>query len=101
MEELGVTVIPAHSPQAKGRIERFWGFPRDRLVVELRLDGARTVEQANKTLARFLRDTVNSSMKLKLTIIKSYGFRTFRVAQIVLYHAPGNIPEPESTHRIC
>jgi transposase len=64
MAELGVTIIPASSPQAKGRIERFWGFSQDRLVVELRLDGACTIEQANQTLARFLRDTVNTHFKV-------------------------------------
>jgi transposase len=64
MAELGVTIIPASSPQAKGRIERFWGFSQDRLVVELRLDDACTAEQANQTLARFLRETVNSHFKV-------------------------------------
>lgn len=60
MQELGISIILADSPQAKGRIERFWGFSQDRLVVELRLDGASTQAQANQTLARFLRDTVNA-----------------------------------------
>lgn len=64
MTELGVTIIPASSPQAKGRIERFWGFSQDRLVAELRLDGACNIEQANQTLARFLRETVNSHFKV-------------------------------------
>jgi hypothetical protein len=41
MEELGVNIIKAYSPQAKGRIERQWGVFQDRLVVELRLAGAR------------------------------------------------------------
>ena len=39
--------------------------------------------------------------KLKLTIRKSYGFRTFRVAEIRLYHTLGALPEPECTHRFC
>jgi len=42
--ELGVTLIPAGSPQAKGRIERLWGTFQDRLVSELRLVGAKTKE---------------------------------------------------------
>ena len=33
--------------EAKGRVERLWGTLQDRLVSELRLAGARTVEQAN------------------------------------------------------
>lgn len=56
MEELGVSIIKAYSPQAKGRIERQWGVFQDRLVVELRLAGARTLEDANRVLAGFLPD---------------------------------------------
>jgi transposase len=54
MEELGVSIIKAYSPQAKGRIERQWGVFQDRLVVELRLSGARTLAEANRVLAGFL-----------------------------------------------
>lgn len=54
MEELGVSLIKAYSPQAKGRIERQWGVFQDRLVVELRLAGVRTLEAANRVLAGFL-----------------------------------------------
>ena len=39
--------------------------------------------------------------KVKLTSRKSFGFRTFRGAEIVLYHALGALPEPEFTHRFC
>jgi hypothetical protein len=48
----GVCQIAAHSPQAKGRIERLWGTFQDRLVSELRLANARTIEEANCVLAR-------------------------------------------------
>ena len=54
MEELGISVIKAWSPQAKGRIERLWGTFQDRLVVALRLAGAKTVEQAREVLKGFL-----------------------------------------------
>jgi len=54
LEELGVTLIPAGSPQAKGRIERLWGTFQDRLVSELRLAGAKTLEQAQAVLDRVL-----------------------------------------------
>lgn len=54
MEELGVSIIPAYSPQAKGRIERLWGVLQDRLVVELRLAGVMTLGQANALLDRYL-----------------------------------------------
>jgi len=56
MEELGITSISANSPQAKGRIERLWGTFQDRLVSELRLVGAKTIEEANQVLASFLPD---------------------------------------------
>ena len=34
----------------------------------------------------------------KVTMKKSYGFRTYRVLELALYHSLGNLPEPESTH---
>ncbi len=37
--------------------------------------------------------------KVKVTMRKSYGFRTFHVTEIALYHALGKLPEPELTHR--
>ncbi len=54
LEELGVTLILAHSPQAKGRIERLWNTFQDRLVSELRLAKAKTVQQASAVLNRYL-----------------------------------------------
>jgi hypothetical protein len=48
--ELGIGWIGAYSPQAKGRIERLWGTAQDRLVKELRLAKATTLEQANRVL---------------------------------------------------
>jgi hypothetical protein len=54
LAELGITQIFAHSPQAKGRVERANGTFQDRLVAELRLAGASTVEEANQVLADFL-----------------------------------------------
>lgn len=52
--ELGIEMIKAHSPQAKGRVERLWGTFQDRLVVEMRLAGITTREEANRFLKRFL-----------------------------------------------
>lgn len=56
MEEMGISIIKAWSPQAKGRIERLWGTLQDRLVVELRLAKVTTIEEANQVLGRFLKD---------------------------------------------
>jgi transposase len=50
LKELGVGWIAAHSPQAKGRIERFFGTAQDRLVKGLRQAGVQTLEEANAYL---------------------------------------------------
>jgi len=36
--------------------------------------------------------------KAKVTLRKSYGFRTYRVLELSLYHSLGKLPEPECTH---
>jgi hypothetical protein len=56
LDELGIQQIPAHSPQAKGRIERAWRTLQDRLVSELRLAGATDLDSANAVLQRFCAD---------------------------------------------
>lgn len=50
LQELGIAWIPAHSPQAKGRVERSFSTAQDRLVKGLRVAGAKTLEQANAYL---------------------------------------------------
>jgi len=52
LRELGIGMIPAYSPQARGRSERNFGTWQGRLPQELRLAGCTTLEQAN----RFLRE---------------------------------------------
>ncbi|WP_147612796.1 ISNCY family transposase [Treponema pectinovorum] len=47
MENLGVDMLPAHSPQAKGRIKRFWQTIQHRLSNLFRLRGIQTIEEAN------------------------------------------------------
>lgn len=54
LKELGVKVIHAHSPQAKGRIERLFGTLQDRLVKEMRLSSIATREEANAFLREYL-----------------------------------------------
>ena len=54
MDEIGVQLIFARSPQAKGRVERTAGTLQDRLVTELRLAGATTIDDANRVLNDFL-----------------------------------------------
>jgi hypothetical protein len=50
IDELGMELILANSPQAKGRVERLWNTCQDRLSKELRLAGAVTLGQANAVL---------------------------------------------------
>lgn len=52
LDEFGINIIHAHSPQAKGRIERVWGTLQSRLPVEFKLRGITTIEQANEFFAR-------------------------------------------------
>ena len=50
LKELNVQLIQAHSPQAKGRIERDFRTDQDRLIKEMRLRGISTLEEANRYL---------------------------------------------------
>jgi transposase len=54
LDELGIRDIPANSPQAKGRVERLWGTFQDRLVSELRLANAYTIDEANAVLKKVI-----------------------------------------------
>ena len=54
LDELGIRLIAAHSPQAKGRVERLFQTLQDRLVKTLRRAGASDVAQANAVLPTFL-----------------------------------------------
>ena len=54
LKDLGVKVIHAYSPQAKGRVERLFKTLQDRLVKEMRLAGIKTLEEANEFLKGYL-----------------------------------------------
>jgi transposase len=56
LDELGINSISAKSPQAKGRVERLWNTFQDRLVSELRLVKAKSIQEANQVLSQFLPD---------------------------------------------
>ena len=57
--ELDIALICAHSPQAKGRVERSHGVDQDRLVKELRLLGIATLEAANRFLEQVYLPRIN------------------------------------------
>lgn len=54
LQELNVDKLHAHSPQAKGRIERLFNTFQDRVVKEMRLKGVSTIKDANKFLVSYL-----------------------------------------------
>ena len=65
MEQLGVELILAHSPQAKGRVERMNGTLQDRLVKALRLEGISELRAANEYLRRTFLPSFNRRFKVK------------------------------------
>jgi len=67
LKELGIEWIPAYSPQAKGRVERFNATAQDRLVKELRLAGAATIERANAVLDKIFLPWFNRQCTVKPT----------------------------------
>lgn len=54
LREVGVELICAHSPQAKGRVERVFGVLQDRLVKEMALVGVKNVDEANAFLQTYI-----------------------------------------------
>lgn len=75
IEELGIEMFPASSPQAKGRIERLWETLQGRFVTEFRINKITNVDNANKFLIEFIKiynskfaiePSNNSSVFLKL-----------------------------------
>jgi len=65
MEQLGVELILANSPQAKGRVERMNGTLQDRLVKALRLEGISDLAAANKYLSQTFLPALNRRFKVK------------------------------------
>lgn len=70
MKELGVRVICANSPQAKGRVERLFGTLQDRMVKEMRLLDIKTRDDANKYICEEYKDKHNKrfSVPAKSTV---------------------------------
>jgi hypothetical protein len=65
LEELSIELVLAYSPQAKGRIERFFQTAQDRLVKELRLAAATTLQQANAVLRSHFLPVFNRRFTVK------------------------------------
>ena len=74
MKELGVQMIPAYSPQARGRSERSFGTWQGRLPQELRLEGITTMEEANA----FLRQSYIAEFNTKFAVAAAQKGTAFR-----------------------
>ena len=74
LRELGVQMIPAYSPQARGRSERNFGTWQGRLPQELRLAGISSVEDAN----RFLRESYMGAFNQKFRVAAAQKGTAFR-----------------------
>jgi len=72
-KKLGIRIIKAYSPQAKGRVERKHGVYQDRLVKALRLKKIKTIDEANAVLKNGFIDQLNK----KFEKTKTYNFLIF------------------------
>jgi hypothetical protein len=73
--KLGIRIIKAYSPQAKGRVERNHAVYQDRFVKELRLRNVKTVEEANAVLTQGFIDHLNEKFE-KLAVNPKSAHRT-------------------------
>lgn len=77
LEELDMGLIPAHSPQAKGRVERSHGIDQDRLIKEMRLAGVSSIAAAN----RFVQERYLPKMERKFVRRPASAIDAHRSAQ--------------------
>lgn len=97
------------SPYHAGRFLDHWCAQVMRSRIEPMKKVARTIRNHRPLILNWFHacGMLSSGMvegfnnKLKLVMRRAYGFRIFRVAQIALYHALGNLPEPKGTHKFC
>ena len=94
MDELGVQLIFARSPQAKGRVERMAGTFQDRLVTELRLAGAITIDDANRVLADFL-----PRFNQRFRVPAQHAETAYRVLDAKMYLDTTPLPEVQAQGR--
>ena len=98
LESLGIELIWANSPQAKGRIERAWKTFQDRLISELRLADVDTLEEANKVLEAYRR--VHNSRFARRPKDRSSAWRTpakgMGVAEICSFHTSAVVRKDSS-----
>jgi len=95
-----------HSPRWAGMFLDFWRQQTRRSRIEPMKKIARTLRAHRELLLNYFKARKEFSSgvveglnnKAKVTMRRSYGFRTFRVLELALYHSLGKLPEPELTH---
>jgi transposase len=97
------------SPTWAGRFLKQWCTRTMRSKIEPMKKVARTLRSHEALILNWFRakGTMSSGVveglngRVKLTMRKSYGFRTSKAIELALYHGLGKLPEPESAHRFC
>jgi transposase len=95
-----------NSPRWAGMFLDFWCYQTMRSRIEPMKKIARTLRTHRALLLNYFKARKRFSSgvveglnnKAKVTMRRSYGFRTFRILELALYHSLGKLPEPESTH---
>jgi transposase len=95
-----------NSPAWAGKFLDEWCRQTMRSRIEPMKKIARSLRQHRELILNYFRaqKLISSGVveglnnKAKVTMRKSYGFRTYRVLELALYHSLGKLPEPESTH---
>jgi transposase len=95
-----------NSPAWAGKFLEQWCRQTMRSRIEPMKKIARSLRQHRELILNYFRaqKLISSGVveglnnKAKVTMRKSYGFRTYRVLELALYHSLGKLPEPESTH---
>jgi len=89
MERLGVEIIMAHSPQAKGRVERRNGLLQDRLVKELRLEGIGDLVAANEFMEqKFWPDLNQRFIVAARSSVDAHRQGTWNLGEILSWEEP-------------
>ena len=97
-----------NSPAWAGKFLDFWCFQTMRSRIEPMKKIARMLRTHRALLLNYFKARKQYSSgvieglnnKAKVTMRKSYGFRTFRILELALYHSLGRLPEPELTHEL-
>lgn len=96
MNQLGVKLITAHSPEAKGRVERVFETLQDRLVKEMRLVGISTIKEANEYLKEFI-----PKFNAKFSVVPNKDIDLHRLLEKGLKDGLPRIFSIQSQRKVC